>query len=329
MTVGVEASSKLRPWSGRKGDGYKAPEVVPGVPVDLSHSIDQYGSLVTVGAADWYVGFVPGLQPQWWHHFVNGKHKHVFAIRPLDTGEWVLVESWWTRLWVTVLPASDAIKFLRWGPAGSILKVRESIPGQGSQLRGWANCAVLAAFVLGRKSKSWTPHGLYEELVKDGAKAQDIEELLIEQFVRIVDRHVVDGLRVDANLVDAPLDHVLEALGRNILAAILSPPMLGLCFAAMVEAERFPRAARMYHEHGLKPAIDKLVEVLERGVTRGQARIQDRDLAAREFLAMLRGNVQIEAALGLREAPSSDEIEARVSSAVRTFLRGVGRQAGA
>ncbi len=37
---------------------------VPGVPIDLSHSVDQNGSLVTVPPAEWLICFVPGLQKQ-------------------------------------------------------------------------------------------------------------------------------------------------------------------------------------------------------------------------------------------------------------------------
>lgn len=40
------------------------------------------GALVTLEAAVRYVCFVPGLDKQWWHRFVNKRNKHVFAMRP-------------------------------------------------------------------------------------------------------------------------------------------------------------------------------------------------------------------------------------------------------
>ena len=73
----------------------------------------------------------PGLRRQWWHRFADARHKHVFALRPVGDGTWLLVEPWWTRLMVNVLTLDEAIKFLRWGSVGNILKVRESIPGEG------------------------------------------------------------------------------------------------------------------------------------------------------------------------------------------------------
>jgi hypothetical protein len=110
---------------------------------DLANSIDQNGSPVTLDPADWFICFVPGLRRQWWHRFVHHKHKHVFAMRPMSTGSWLLVAPWWSRMMVTVLAPADAVKFLRWGATGDILRVREAIPGKASQLRGWSNCAVL------------------------------------------------------------------------------------------------------------------------------------------------------------------------------------------
>jgi hypothetical protein len=161
--------------------------VVDDVPSDLANSADDHGSLVTVEPVDWIICFVPGLQRQWWHRFVHHKHKHVFAMRPTNTGSWLLVEPWWTRMMVTILPPADAVKFLRWGGTGDILRVREAVPGKASQIRGWSNCAVITAFVLGRPSWTWTPHGLYRELLREKTtRREKVEQLLVEQFAKVV-----------------------------------------------------------------------------------------------------------------------------------------------
>jgi hypothetical protein len=61
-------------------------------------NVDPDGALVTLEAAVWFVCFVPGLNKQWWHRFVNARHKHVFAMRPAGPGAWTLFEPWWHRL---------------------------------------------------------------------------------------------------------------------------------------------------------------------------------------------------------------------------------------
>lgn len=127
--------------------------------------VDRDGSPVTLEAGSWFVCFVPGLVKQWWHPFVHKVHKHVFAMRPAGPGEWTLFEPWWHRLLTATITSEQARKFLLWGARGDVLLVREAIPGHGSQIRGWMNCAGLSSFLLGRPYWVWTPHALYKRLL--------------------------------------------------------------------------------------------------------------------------------------------------------------------
>lgn len=140
---------------------------------------DQDGSPITLEPAGWYVCFVPGLIKQWWHRFVNEKHKHVFAMRPAGPGEWTLFEPWWHRLLMATITSEQARKFLLWGARGDVLHVREAIPGRGSQVRGWMSCATLTSYLLGRKYWVWTPHGLYNLLLREpGVCRVDVSKLV-------------------------------------------------------------------------------------------------------------------------------------------------------
>lgn len=129
--------------------------------------VDKNGSPVTLEAGSWFVCFVPGLFKQWWQPFVHKVHKHVFVMRPAGQGEWTLFEPWWTRLLTATITSEQAKKFLLWGARGDVLLVREAIPGRGSQLRGWMNCAGLASYLLGRPYWVWTPHALYKRLIRE------------------------------------------------------------------------------------------------------------------------------------------------------------------
>lgn len=129
--------------------------------------VDQDGSPVTLEPGSWFVCFVPGLVKQWWHPFVHKVHQHVFAMRPDKPGEWTLFEPWWHRLLTATITSRQARKFLLWGARGDVLLVREAIPGRGSQVRGWMNCAALASYLLGRPYRVWTPHGLYKLLLRE------------------------------------------------------------------------------------------------------------------------------------------------------------------
>jgi len=314
-------------WASRNALRRKASGAAPGVPADLSRAVDQYGSLVSLPPAEWLVCFVPGLQKQWWHRFVNAKHKHVYAMRPTDTASWILVEPWWTRLLVTLLPSADAVKYLRWGAAGDILRVREAIPGHGNQARGWSNCAVLSSFVLGRASHTWTPHGLYRQLCREpGVKHENVEDLLVEQIDRMVGKASADALRLAPELIGAPLETILTHLGRDLVFAFMDPSILQLGQMVVIEAERFPRATRAYSEHGLEPAISTVTRILQDASDRGEIQVRSCQQAASQFIAMLRGTMQFKAVLGLREPPSAAEVDERVSAVVSGFLHGVARK---
>lgn len=135
--------------------------------IDAPIPVDADGSPVTLEPNCWYVCFVPGLKRQWWHPFAHRLHKHVFVIRPDGEGRWLLIESWWNRILAATLTAEQAERFLRWGARGSILLVREYVPGKSSQVRGWMTCAALVAHHLGRSYWVWTPHQLYRALRKE------------------------------------------------------------------------------------------------------------------------------------------------------------------
>jgi len=147
--------------------------------LDAELELDQHGSPVALEPADWLVLFVPGLRRQWWHPFVHPRHKHCFVMRPAAGGGYILVEPWWTRMMISALTPAQARKFLAWGAQGDVLLVRERIPGTGSQVRGWMTCAALTAYLLGRSYAVWTPHGLFQRLLREpGVRRVNPQHLL-------------------------------------------------------------------------------------------------------------------------------------------------------
>jgi hypothetical protein len=296
---------------------------VDGLHHELAIEIDSVGSPVSVPAAEWFVCFVPGLQKQWWHRFTNAKHQHVFAIRMVDDGCWLLVEPWWTRMLVSVLTLDEALKFLRWGAAGDILRVREAVPGRGNQVRGWSNCAVLIAFLLGRQYRTWTPHGLYRRLVAErGAHPVDLAQWLASHVRAIATRNaeVLEALEVDES---QSLRTVLLNLGKGIMSALMSRSALGLHKASISESGRFGAATNAYWECGLpQRSIEAVRKVLQQAQLRGEIDIDDPAVAARQFVAMLRGDIHLEILFGLRNCPDATEIHVRVKSVVDLLMDG-------
>lgn len=295
------------------------------IPSDLADSADEHGSPVKTDPVDWIVCFVPGLRRQWWHRFVNHKHKHVFAMRPTNSGSWLLVEPWWTRMMVTVLSPADAVRFLRWGGAGDMLRVREEIPGKASQFRGWSNCAVQTAFVLGRSSRTWTPHGLYQELSREPeVLPASAEQLLVAQFRDVASQSSSNAFAFSADELSLPLKDLLFLVGRRILDAIVSPPLAELSRIAVLEARRFPALAEAFTAHWAACTISFLIERFEKADQKKEVDIDDCNASAQHFLATLCGMDHLNAALLSDTVPTHSEIDTRARAVVDVVLGAVG-----
>lgn len=177
--------------------------------------------------------------------------------------QWVIYESWWNRIMVTTLGIDEAVKFLRWGATGSILKVRERIPGDGSQARGWANCAVQISLMLGRPYWTWTPHGLYRRLAAEpGVETVDLAKFLEAKVISATQEVVEEGLGDSSALVRLGPEAALMKVGERISKIMFSSRYLALYRFAVSEAPRFPAAAAAFLTHGplqVKAAVSALV----------------------------------------------------------------------
>jgi hypothetical protein len=142
-------------------------------------TVDHNGSPVSFEEADWLIYFVPGLVEHWWHPFVHEAHQHVFAIRRAGRDRWTLFDPWRHRLLTATITTEQARQFLLWGARGDVLLARESIPGRGSQVRGWMTCAALVSYLLGRPYWVWTPHRLFKLLLREpNVSRVDVSALL-------------------------------------------------------------------------------------------------------------------------------------------------------
>jgi AcrR family transcriptional regulator len=145
-------------------------------------------------------------------------------------------------------------------------------------------------------------------------------------FSALVAENVGEALAAldPASAKQGNLREVLAEFGRRLIAIQTSPTVIGLYRAIAVEATRFPDLARMFYETGPGLAADRLSHVLEEARARGEIRGADCRLLANHFIAMMRDNLHLQVLLGLRSPPAAEEIHAIASSAVETFLQGIG-----
>jgi TetR/AcrR family transcriptional repressor of mexJK operon len=87
------------------------------------------------------------------------------------------------------------------------------------------------------------------------------------------------------------------------------------------ESARFPELGRAFYDAG--PATFRVVfgDWLVSQHEAGRMRVDDPEMAADQFISMLRGGLYMRATLGLAAPPWDDEIEATVQAAVTAFSR--------
>lgn len=314
----------MKPESPHRGTRYGHPDdllPVQGVAESLSIDIDADGSPVTLPEAEWLICFVPGLRQQWWHRFAHPRHKHVFAIRKLESGAWLLVEPWWTRLMVNVLTFDQALKFLRWGAAGHILKVRESIPGRGNQMRGWSNCAVLMAFLLGRSYWTWTPDGLYRRLLADaGVESVDLLPLLGEHFRSLAEKVVEDLSNTPLRNATHSVHDALLAHGIGLMTALSSSSARELHDATIQESDLVREAAEACWRVATSRAMASTLEVLEHAYAHGGIDVRNPASEARHFVMMLLSRGLPGSVTNLSPAENPEALRRHVAAVVAELL---------
>lgn len=111
--------------------------------------------------------------------------------------------------------------------------------------------------------------------------------------------------------------------GQRLLQTYMSPAVLGIYRIVVTESARFPDLVLKFYEQGPGLASAKLAERLEAAHDRGDIQVGDCAQAADHFVGMVRGNLHLRVALGLRPPPPADEIRRVVRSAVDIFLDGV------
>jgi hypothetical protein len=112
----------------------------------------------------------------------------------------------------------------------------------------------------------------------------------------------------------------LTRFGISFLTGASSPAVMALFRLAVAEGERAPGLAQRLDEYGRAPTFAALVDFFTRAAASGLIAGAVPDRMARQFLALLSGDLQMSLLLRLVELPQPNEIEERANSAVTALL---------
>jgi len=119
----------------------------------------------------------------------------------------------------------------------------------------------------------------------------------------------------------ADVGATLRVIGRSFLSYLLLPETLARYRLVVAESARFPELGAAFWVNGPLAFRHRLAAWVAQQCRAGRLAADDPDVAAEQFVGLLRSGVFMRASLAVPPAPDQAEIEATVAAAVTTFLR--------
>ena len=120
---------------------------------------------------------------------------------------------------------------------------------------------------------------------------------------------------------ETSVEAALTDFGRELATHLLCDNAISINRAAISEARSRPSLAGGLSKSGREPIQRTFAQYLDQCRARGLLNVEDSHEASDTFVGLLLGDAQTLRLLGVMEAPSEAEIEARASRAVDKFLR--------
>ena len=152
-------------------------------------------------------------------------------------------------------------------------------------------------------------------LYKHFAAKEDLLTGLVDLVAATIGRDLADP-----GASTLPLADELTAIGRSACRGVWSPESIAVLRLSLGEYGRFPELARTVWDHGPAVTYANFHLFLDERERRGELKVDDKQLAAEQFIAGTVGHIQLKIAFGMTSTPDDAELETRVASAVKAFL---------
>lgn len=126
-------------------------------------------------------------------------------------------------------------------------------------------------------------------------------------------------LAADAGIKDPR--QALCRIAHDFLGLLLSPKAISAHRVVVAESQRFPELGRAFYESGPRATLRRVSDHLQTLHDSGALRVENPNMAAEQFLCMIRSHVHLEILLGITAEPDSAELDRYVESSVELFLR--------
>ena len=120
---------------------------------------------------------------------------------------------------------------------------------------------------------------------------------------------------------------VMTTAAKRMVQFFMSDVGLQVHRIVVGESQRFPEIGREFYESGPARVHAILRQYLQKAVEDGELKIDDIDLAADQLPELCKAGLHLKMVLGLRDAPTEEEIDRVIDGAVDMFLARYGVKA--
>ena len=148
------------------------------------------------------------------------------------------------------------------------------------------------------------------------------KETLFAAVIQELCAKVVTPPMVDFEANNAKPRQVLTSIGVHFLSRIYSKEQIQMFRLIVADAHRFPKLGRMMFDQ-VSSGERLIYNYMSRQQEKGLLRLQCPEMAASQFLGLLKTDAQMKLLFGIRKRITKAEIEQIVECCVEVFLNGV------
>lgn len=134
------------------------------------------------------------------------------------------------------------------------------------------------------------------------------------------------GLGIPKDLPAGPVDvrDWLRRIATSLIEAMTNPTVMGLFRLVIAECGHAPALGRTMWEEGLAAGRERMAVLFSYFAEQGQLIVDDPDLVAGQFLALVRGDFTMRCLMDAQWVPSKASIARHVEQSLDFFLRHYG-----
>ena len=133
---------------------------------------------------------------------------------------------------------------------------------------------------------------------------------------------IISGSNPDEPIPDEEPALVLKTIGQHILHSVMQPEALDVFRVVLAENATFPALGKAFWKAGPDLMKNYLAEYLTELDRRGVLSIPEPDMAAFQFMGMIKWPYHIRLLFGAADIPTKKELEAALDQAVSIFING-------